>query len=223
MLKKFFVALMTLATFMTSSVAFAAFEEAIEEDADLISVKKMAIAMPNYYKVEENEPELYDFIREVYNAGRLTSTIEVISYDDIAAAIRRKTGIDIHSLDVPEAEKVFNKHVGEFADAYVIVTVANNSGSPWLFYYVYNAADGKLMYTYSNQSKLTSKTSKGYGKVSEEFFKQFDNAALTSEKLSKEERKKLKEKNRETRSKKRKMNKVTYKTGKNKVEMVRKK
>lgn len=222
-MKKFFAALMMFALLMTTSIASAAFEESIEEDADLTAVKKMAIAMPNYYKVEEKEPDLYDLIREIYNAGRMTATIEVISYDDVAAAIRRNTGIDIHSLDVPEAEKVYTQNVSNFADAYLIVTVANNSERPWLFFYVYNAADKKLMYTYSIESKIIGKNSRDYGKAAEAFFKQFDNATVASAKLSNEERKKLKEQKKETRSKKRKMNKVTYKTGKNKAELVRKK
>lgn len=221
MLKKFFAALTMLAIIFTSTSALAAFEETVEEDADLASIKKMAIAMPNYYKVEDTEPELPDLVRDIYNAGRLTSIIEIISYEDLAAAIRRDTGVDIYALDVPEAEKVYLKNVPRYADAYVICTVANNSGSPWLFFYVYNAADQKLMYTYSNQSRLTGKNAKDYGKVAEEFFKQFD--TTTAMNLSKEDRKKLKDKQKEKRAEKRRMNKVTYKTGKNKVDMVRKK
>ena len=221
MTKKFFVALAMLAVLMFSSSALAAFEESVEEDADLSAVKKLAVARPNYYKVEDSEPDISDLTREIYNAGRLTSTLEVVSYDDVAAAIRRDTGVDIFSLDVPEAEKNYTKNISRYADAYIIATVANNSGTPWLFFYVYNAKDGKLMYTYSTQSRLIGKNSKDYGKAAEAFYKQFDTTAAMN--LSKEERKKLQERQKEVRSYKRKMNKVTYKTGKNKVDMVRKK
>ena len=55
----------------------------------------------------------------------------------------------------------------------------------------------------------------------QEFFKQFD--TTTANRLTKEERKELKTRQREIRAKKRKLNQVTYKTGKNKVELVRKK
>ncbi|MBE8952552.1 MAG: hypothetical protein SR1Q7_05345 [Quinella sp. 1Q7] len=221
MTRKFFAALMMFAVLMVSSSALAAFEENIEEGANLAAVKKLAIAMPNYYKVADAEPEVHDLMRDIYNAGRLTSTLELLSYEDIAAAIRRDTGVDIFSLDVPEAEKQYNKNIPRYADAYVIATIANNSDSPWLFFYVYNAADGKLMYTYSSQSRLTGKNSKDYGKVSEEFFKQFDVAATQG--LDKENRKALEAHQKEVRNQRRKMNKVTYKTGKNKVDMVRKK
>jgi len=219
--KKFFAALMMLAVFVTASVASAAFQENVEEDADLSTVKKLAIAMPNYYKEADTEPNMPDLIREIYNAGRLTSTIEIISYDDIAAAIRRDTGVDIFSLDVPEAEKVYNANISRYADAYVISTITNSAKIPWLFFYVYNAKDQKLMYTYSFQSRLTGKNLRDYGKAAGEFFKQFDTATANS--LDKIERQKLKKRQSEIRAKKRKLNQVTYKTGKNKVELVRKK
>ena len=220
-MKKFFVLLTMTAILMLSSIAFAAFEESIEDDVDLGAVKKIAIAYPNYYKIEEAEPEIYDLAKDIYNAGRFTSSREIVSYEDVAAAIRRDTGIDIHSLDVPEAEKVFNQHVSRYADTYVITTVTNNSKRPWLFFYVYNSADSKLMYTYSIQSNVLDKTAKDYGKAAEDFFKQFDTTAKRN--MSKEERKKLEEKQKEARVYKRHVEKVTYKTGKDKLDMVRKK
>ena len=220
-MKKFFAVLIMLAVFVTSSIAFAAFEETIEEDANLTTVKKMAVAYPNYYKTEETEPEIYDFTKDIYNAGRFTSSREIISYEDVAASIRRDTGIDIYSLDVPEAEKVYTQYVSRYADSYVITTVTNNSKRPWLFFYVYNAADSKLMYTYSIQSNVLDKSAKDYGKAAEEFFKQFDTTAKKN--MTKEERKELEEKQKAARVYKRHVEKVTYKTGKDKVDMVRKK
>ena len=220
-MKKFFIALMMLSVFVTASIASAAYEENIEDDVDLNTVKKIAVAYPNYYKVEEAEPEIYDLAKDIYNEGRFTSSREIVSYEDVAAAIRRDTGIDIHSLDVTEAEKVFNQNVGRYADSYVITTVTNNAKRPWLFFYVYNAADGKLMYTYSIQSNVLDKSAKDYSKAAEDFFKQFDETAKKN--LSKEERKKLEQKQKEARIYKRHVEKVTYKTGKDKIDMVRKK
>jgi len=220
-MKKFFTALFMLTIFFTSSVAFAAFEEMVEEDANLAPVKKIAVAYPNYYKTEDTEPELHDFMKDIYNAGRFTSSREIVSYDDVAAAIRRDTGIDIHSLDVLEAEKVYNKFISKYADTYVIATVTNNSKRPWLFFYVYGATDSKLMYTYSIQSNVLDKTAKDYGKAAEEFFKQFD---LTAKKnMTKEERKELEERQKAARVYRRHVEKTTYKTGKQKIDMVRKK
>lgn len=220
-MKKFLIVLAMLAVMVISSSAFAAFEESIEDDVDLGAVKKIAVAYPNYYKTEDSEPEIYDLAKDIYNAGRFTSSREILSYEDIAAAIRRDTGIDIYSLDVPEAEKVYKKNISRYADSYVITTVTNNSKRPWLFYYLYNAADGKLMYTYSIQSNVLDKTAKDYGKAAEDFFKQFDTTAKKN--MSREERKELEEKQKAARVYKRHVEKVTYKTGKDKLDMVRKK
>lgn len=220
MVKKFFVAMTLLAVLLTSSLAFAAFEENIEEDVDLSTIKKLAVAYPNYYKVEEKEPSIEELTRDIYNVGKMSSNLNVIAYDEIASAIRRDTGIDIVSIAPEEAEKIYNQHVAKYADAYLIVTVANNSGKPWIFYYVYNAADSALLYTYSVQSKSIGKNTKDYQKAAEGFYQKFDEAA--TKKLSKEERKKLEEKKRYE-NKSRKAKKVTYKTGKSKEDLVKKK
>ena len=220
-MKKFFAALMMLAVFVTSSIASAAYEENIEDDVDLGAVKKIAVAYPNYYKTEEAEPEIYDLAKDIYNSGRFTSSREIVSYEDVAAAIRRDTGIDIYSLDIPEAEKVYTEHIKRYADTYVVTTVTNNSKRPWLFFYVYDANDSKLMYTYSIQSNVLDKSAKDYAKAAEDFFKQFDETAKKN--MSREERKQLEEKQKQARIYKRKVDKVTYKTGKDKLDMVRKK
>ena len=212
---------MMLAVFVTASIASAAYEESIEDDVDLGAVKKIAVAYPNYYKTEEAEPEIYDLTKDIYNSGRFTSSREIVSYEDVAAAIRRDTGIDIYSLDIPEAEKVYTEHIKRYADTYVVTTVTNNSKRPWLFFYVYDANDSKLMYTYSIQSNVLDKSAKDYAKAAEEFFKQFDETAKKN--MSREERKQLEEKQKQARIYKRKVEKVTYKTGKDKLDMVRKK
>lgn len=220
-MKKFLTALAMSFVLFTSSIALAAYEETIEEDADLPSVKKIAVAFPNYYKMEDKEPTINELTREIYEAGKYSSTREIISYDDVAAAIRRDTGIDIYKLDVVDAEKVYNANVAKYADSYVVATFANNSGRPWIFYYIYNAADQKLLYAYSIQSKLIGKNTKDYRKSAENFYKQFDNAAV--ENLSKEERKKMQEKRKELQASKRKMNRIIYKTGSSKLDKVKKK
>ena len=221
MIKNFFAALMMLTVFMTASLASAAFEENIEDDVDLGAVKKIAIAYPNYFKTEEAEPEIYDLTKDIYNAGRFTSSREIVSYEDVVAAIRRDTGIDIYSLDVPDAEKVYKQNISRYADTYVITTVTNSAKRPWLFFYVYDSNDSRLMYTYSVQSNVLDKLAKDYAKAAEDFFKQFDETAKKN--MSREERKKLEEKQKEARVYKRRVQKVTYKTGKDKLDMVRKK
>ena len=220
-MKKFFAALTMAIMLLTSSIALAAFEDNVEEGADLTTVQKIAVAFPNYYKIDDKEPTIDELTRDIYEAGKENSTREIISYDEIAAAIRRDTGVDIYKLDVPEAEKIFEANVAKYADSYVVATVANNSGQPWIFYYIYNAADQKLIYTYSVQSHLIGKNTKDYRKAAVGFYKQFDTAA--TENLTKEEKKKVEEKKKELQASKRKIKKVTYKTGKSKADLVKKK
>lgn len=209
-----------LAIFLTSSVALAAYEEAIEEDADLTRIHTMAIGMPDFYKMEEAEPTIDEFTKILYASGRDYSTHDIISYEDIAASIRRDTGIDIYGLEAMDAERIYNENIGKYADTYMITTVANNSGKPWLFFYVYNAANSKLLYTYSVQSNTINKTAKDYRKAAEGFYKQFDQ---TSEKnLSKEDKKNMQTK-REAKAAKRRIKKTTYKTGQSKADLVKKK
>lgn len=219
-MKKFLAALAMLAIFLTSSVALAAYEEAIEEDADLTKIKTMAIGMPDFYKMEEAEPTIDEFTKILYASGRDYSTHDIISYEDIAASIRRDTGIDIYGLEAMDAERIYNENISKYADTYMITTVANNSGKPWLFFYVYNAANSKLLYTYSVQSNTINKTAKDYRKAAEGFYKQFDQ---TSEKnLSKEDKKNMQTK-REAKAAKRRIKKTTYKTGQSKADLVKKK
>ena len=211
---------MMSAIILTSSIALAAYEENIEEDADLTTIKTVAIAMPNFYRIDEKEPTLEEFTKSIYAVGRDTSAHDIISYEEIAGNIRRDTGVDIYSLDAVEAEKIFNMNIAKSADTYMIATVANNSGKPWLFFYVYNAADSKLLYTYSIQSNSIGKNSKDYNKAAESFYRQFDETS--SKNLAKEDRKNMEAK-REAKAQKRKIKKMTYKTGHSKADLVKKK
>ena len=221
MAKKIFAALMMFAVMLTSSVASAVFEENVEEGANLAAVQKIAIAMPNFYKVADTEPELQDLIKGVYEAGKRSSTLEIVSYEDVAAAIRRDTGVDILSLDVVEADKVYKKNIARYADAYVVETVTNNSDLPQLFFYVYKSSDSNLMYTYNVRSRLYRKRTEDYERMADEFFIQFDTATLNT--LEGDAHKQLQKRQKEIREQKRKMNRAYAKTKRNKVNMVRKK
>lgn len=220
-MKKFFAAVATV-LLLIPSVALAAFEETVEEDADLAAVKKIAIAIPDFYKVDDREPTLAELTKSLADAGKDASTLEIISYDDVAAAIRRDTGIDINSLEPADAERVYKKNVGNYADAYLVLTVANSAKKPWLFYYLYSAAESKLMYAYSVQSHLLGHSAKDYFNTTKDFYKHFDEIA--PQKLSKEERKLFEARQKEVR-KERRHDRYTYETGgtRHKEDLVRKK
>ena len=220
-MKRFLAVLTMTIVLFTSSIAFAAYEENIMEGADLSSVKRVAVAFPNYYKTEENEPALDELIREIYEAGKAVSTREVISYDSIASNIRRDTGIDIYQLDVNEAEKVFKDNIAKYADSYIVTTVANNSERPQIFYYIYNAADYNLLYAYSIQGRFIGKNTKDYRKASETFYKHFDNT--TAKGLSKADKKQFEDKRKELKNTRRQLEDFTYRTDSPRVNKVKKK
>ena len=221
-MKKFFAAVATV-LLMASSSAFAAFEENVEDDADLAAVKRMAIAIPEFYKVEEREPTLEELTKDLSEAGKMASTLEIVTYEEIASAIRRDTGVDINSLEPAEAEKYFKKNVSRYADAYLVLTVANSASKPWLFYYVYNSETTKLMYEYSVQSRTLGHSAKDYFNTSKDFFKHFDEVA--PKKLDKESRKLFEAKQKEVR--KERGDRYNYQIGvgntRHKEELVRKK
>lgn len=212
MAKKFFVALTLLAVMLTSSIALAAYAEHIAEGVDLMTVKRIAVAYPQYYRTTFDEPTIDELTNDLYNAGKAVAHIDILSYEEIAAAIRRDTGVDILSLEVDEAEKVFKEHVAKYADAYIVETITNGPDHPTLLFYVYNAADSAIMYNYAAQSRHIGKKTKDYQKTAEDFFKQFNVAA--EKKLSKAERKKI-----EAADKK----KAKDKSGKSKADLVAKK
>ena len=100
-MKKFFVALLMLAVMLTSTVAMAAYRETITENANIASIKRLAIAFPKYFKSEIAEPTAEEFTQIIFDASR-AARCYVISYDEIADNIQRDTGVDITSLPVEE-------------------------------------------------------------------------------------------------------------------------
>ena len=76
-MKKFFAAFTMTLLLLTSSIAFAAFEEKLEEGVDLSTIKKMAIAIPEFYKVSEREPTLEELTKDLSEAGIEASTLEI--------------------------------------------------------------------------------------------------------------------------------------------------
>ncbi len=190
------LSLLTLSIMLlTSAVAFAASEETITEGADIIGIKRLAVAMPMHYKIAPDEPNLEEFIESIYVAGG-KSRCYILSYREMATNIRKSTGIDINALDENKAQKVYKENVGKFADAYLVVTTANNLSITQFFFEVYNAKDHSLMYLLTIQSRSYGKYAEDYEKACEEFYKTFDAAAERSLKEAAEKEKQEQKKNR---------------------------
>lgn len=174
-MKKFFTAILLTAILMISSVAMAAFQETVPEDSEIASVKRLAIAFPRHYKVEETEPTAAE-LSELMAFASKAARCYVISYDDIAASIKKDSGVEIKELNEVDAAKVFEKNVDKYADAYVVLTTATNSKRVQYFFDVYKT-DGTPVYSYTVQSGDLSRDLKGYRKACEDFYKKFDTAA----------------------------------------------
>ena len=171
-MKKFLCSLIMLTALLISTTALAAYKERIPEGADLSAVKRLAVTLPDYYQTTAVEPAFDDFIKIVFEASQ-SSRMYVISYDEIAANIQRDTGVDIKSLDVVEARRVYDENISKYADASIRVAVANDSKKVLFFFEVQNAADAEPLYILTTQSGSIGKNSKDYLKACEEFYTRF--------------------------------------------------
>ena len=187
-MKKIFTTLLMLAVMLTSTVAMAAYKETVTEGADIGMIKRLAVALPMHYKIEDTEPTVEEFTQIIFDAGKVARCY-VISYNEIASNILRDTGVDIKALSESEARKVYNQNISNYADASVIVTTANNGKKPQFFFDIFDAKSGEMVYRLTTQSSVIGKNSKDYGKACEEFYKKFD---ATAEKSIKESGKKNK-------------------------------
>lgn len=189
-MKKIFSALLLTAILLVSSVAMAAYSETIPEDSDIGSVKRLAIAFPRHYKTMDTEPTAEELSEIMFFASKVARCY-VISYSDIAENIKKDTGIDIKSLGVNEAQKVFEQNVGKYADGFVLVTTATNSKKVQYFFDV-EKPDGTLVYSLTSQTGEYGRELKGYRKSCEDFYKRFDAAA--EKKIKDDEKKERKKK-----------------------------
>ena len=157
-------------------VAFANADKiTIPEGADIVSVKRLALAAPLYTPTKD-APTKEELLASMYEASSVSRSY-VLSYDMVAADIQKNTGIDIKSLDRRQAAKVYKENVAADADAYVVVTVANNSYIVF-FYDVYRSGTNELLYTYQIVANRSQKANmETYKLLSEQFYKNFERSA----------------------------------------------
>ncbi len=174
-MKKILCSLIMLAALLISTTALAAYKETLTEGADLGAIKRLAVALPDYYRTEIVEPEFDDFIQIIFDASK-SSRLYVISYDEIAASIQRDTGVDIKALDAVESRRVYEENISKYADAALRVSVANNPKKVQFLFEVQNVTDGEPLYILTTQSGSIGKNSKDYLKACEEFYSRFGSA-----------------------------------------------
>lgn len=162
---------------LSAQVAFAnADQSTIQEGANLTSVKRIAVAAPLYTPVDDKAPNKEMLTQIVADASRVSRSY-VISYDAVAEGVKTATNVDIKSLDRRQAAKVYKENVANYADAYVVLTVANNSRTTF-FFDVFKAGTNELLYTYEiRANKGEGDTVATFTNLSEQFYKHFDRSA----------------------------------------------
>lgn len=163
---------------LSAQVAFAnADRVTIQEGADITAIKRIAVAAPLYSPVSDKAPTK-DMLTQIVSDASRVSRSYVISYDAVAQGIKTATNVDIKALDRRQAAKVYKENVANYADAYVVMTVANSSGRSTCFYDVYKAGTNELLYTYEiRANKSEGDTVNTFTNLSEQFYKHFDRSA----------------------------------------------
>lgn len=177
-MKKFVQMLLVVCMVVFSAqVAFANYDNVtIQEGADITAVKRIAVAAPLYTPVDDKAPNKEMLTQIVSDASRVSRSY-VISYDAVAEGIKTATNVDIKALDRRQAAKIYKENVANYADAYVVLTVANNSRTSF-FFDVFKAGTNELLYTYEiRANKSEGDTVTTYNNLSEQFYKHFDRSA----------------------------------------------
>lgn len=158
------ITIFSLLTIMLFSIstAFAANEKItmMDDSYDLNSIQTLAIYTPNYkpsaLSVErkaklKDAPELItpdmlnDTILKVANEDNIPYTL--VTDKTIIQNIKNNTGVDITTLDNREALNIYKQNIKNYADAYVILTFANDSRVV-MFADVYDAKDNHWICSY---------------------------------------------------------------------------
>lgn len=162
---------------ISSQAAFAnADKETMQDGADITAVKRIAIGQPLYTPSSDSAPNKEILTQILYDASRVARTY-VISYDEVANNIKKDTSTDIKALDRRQSAKILKDNVKNYADAYVILTVANNSRTSF-FFDVYKADNNQLLYTYEIRANSNEgDTVATYTNLCEQFYKHFERSA----------------------------------------------
>ncbi len=160
----------------STQVAFAnADKETLVEGADIASIQRIAVGAP-LYQAPANAPSKDMLTKILSDSGRVSHSY-VVTYDTVVDTIKATKGVDIAVLDRRKAGVIFKENLDSLADAYVILTVANNSRTSF-FFDVFKVGTNELLYSYEILANKNEEDSvKTYTNFCEQFYKHFDRAA----------------------------------------------
>ena len=137
----------------------------LPEGAVITNVNRLAVGAPLYVQVEDTSPSLEILTQIVSDASRITRANMVVK------GIQESKGVDLKTLPRRDAAKIFKENVADYADAYIILTVANNSRTTF-FFDVYRSGSNDLLYTYEvRANKSDGNTVATFSSLSEQFYK----------------------------------------------------
>ena len=172
-MKKFVqMALVLCLTLLAVQVSASPFTDKVTlpEGAVLTNVNRLAIGAPLYVQVENTAPSI-DILTQIEADASNVTRANVVSYDTVTSDLQQSKGIDLKALPRRDAAKAFKDNVASYANAYVILTVANNSRTVF-FFDVYRAGTNELLYTYEvRANKSDGNTVATFSKLSEQFYK----------------------------------------------------
>ena len=142
----------------------------LPEGAVITNVNRLAVGAPLYVQVEDTSPSLEILTQIVSDASRITRA-NIVPYDMVVKGIQESKGVDLKTLPRRDAAKIFKENVADYADAYIILTVANNSRTTF-FFDVYRSGSNDLLYTYEvRANKSDGNTVATFSSLSEQFYK----------------------------------------------------
>ena len=154
----------------------------LPEEAVITNVNRLAVGAPLYVQVEETSPSIEILMQIISDASRITHA-NIVTYDTIANGIQTDKGIDLKSLPRREAAKIFKENVASYADAYIILTVANSSRTTF-FFDVYRSGSNELLYTYEvRANKSDGNTVATFSALSEQFYKNWQRSVEAQNKV----------------------------------------
>lgn len=158
----------------STQVAFANSDKVtLVEGADITGIHRLALAKPLYMQTDKLAPTMDQLIQIESEASKV-ARMYVIPYDTVAASVKTDTKVDIKALERHQAAKVFKENAGKYADAYVVLTVANDSRTSF-FFDVYKAGSNELLYSYQIQANRSEKDNvTTYQNLCEQFYKNFE-------------------------------------------------
>ncbi|TCS77982.1 hypothetical protein [Pectinatus cerevisiiphilus] len=121
----------------------------MDDSFDLASIHTIAVAAPNYVQTG-NGPTVADLTAAVAQSGfdsKDLQNVTVIPYSIIASNVKKENNVDLQSTDKNTAKKLFKENAAKYADAYLVVTVANDNRVV-VFYDLYSAKNDAYLYSY---------------------------------------------------------------------------